>query len=131
MPGSCLSWEGFCEVTGGAVVDERSSERATLPKGPAAVSSLLCTVPLSLGLVSNSPPLLERPGCGDEVFGLKLNKFGFVEVLSVVMVLVSGDPSLALAFGLKMAPNGPECDPPENTDPAESGAEDVGVESEI
>jgi hypothetical protein len=55
------------------------------------------------------------------VFGLKLKKFGFVDVLSVDMVLVSGDPSRALAFGLKMAPNGP----------AESGAEGVGVESEI
>lgn len=131
VPGSCLSWEGFCEETGAAVVDERSSERVTLPKRPAAVSLSLCLVPLSLGLVPNRPPSLERPGCRDEVFGLKLKKFGFVDVLSVDMVLVSGDPSRALAFGLKMAPNGPAFDPPENTGPAESGAEDVGVESEI
>jgi len=125
-------------VTGAVIVDERSSERVTLPKRPAAVSLSLCLVPLSfclvplsLGLVPNRPPLLERPGCRDEVFGLKLKKFGFVDVLSVDMVLVSGDPSRALAFGLKMAPNGPEVDPPENTGPAESGAEDVAVKSEI
>ena len=131
VSGSCLSWEGFCEVTGAAVVDERSSERVTLPKRPAAVSLSLCLVPPSLGLVPNRSPLLERPGCRDEVFGLKLKKFGFVDVLSVDMVLVSGDPSRALAFGLKMAPNGLEVDPPENTGPAESRAEDVGVKSEI
>lgn len=131
MPGSCLSWEGFCEVTGAAVVDERSSECVTLPKRPVAVLLSPCLVPLSLGLVPNRPPSLERPGCRDEVVGLKLKRFGFVDVLSVDMVLVSGDPSRALAFGLKMAPNGPAFDPPENTGPAESGAEDVGVESEI
>jgi hypothetical protein len=112
-------------------VDERSSERVTLPKSPAVVSLSLCLVPLSLSLEPSGPPLLEKPGCRDEVFGLKLNKFGFVDVLSVDMILVSGDPSLALAFGLKIAPNGPEFDPPENTEPAESGAEDVGAESEI
>jgi hypothetical protein len=131
VAGSCLSWEGFCEVIVAAVVDECSSERVTLPKSPATVSLSLCLVPLSLGFVPNRPPLLERLGCRDEVFGLKLKRFGFVDVLSVDMVLVSGDPSRALAFGLKMAPNGPGFDPPENTGPAESGAEDVGVKSEI
>src|ERR1700733_2925182 len=131
MAGSCLSWEGFCKATGAAVVGEHSSERVVLPKSPAVVSLSLCLVPLSLGLELNSPPLLEKLGCRDEVFGLKLNKFGFVDVLSVDMVLVSGDPSLALAFGLKMAPNGPGFDPPENTEPAESGAEDVEVGSEV
>ena len=131
MPGSCLSWEGFCEAIGAAVVGERSSERVVLPKSLAVVSLSLCLVPLSLGLEPNSPPLFEKLGCRDEVFGLKLNKFGFVDVLSVDMVLVSGDPSLALAFGLKIAPNEPEFDPPEKTEPADSGAEDVRVESEI
>jgi hypothetical protein len=131
MAGSCLSWEGFCKATGAAVVGEHSSERVVLPKSPAVVSLSLCLVPLSLGLEPNSPPLLEKLGSRDEVFGLKLNKFGFIDVLSVDVVLVSGDPSLALAFGLKIVPNGLEFDPPENTEPAESGAEDVGVESEI
>jgi hypothetical protein len=106
------------------VVDARSSGRVTLPKSPVAV-------PLSLDLVPNGPPLLARPGCKDEVFGLKLNKFGFVDAFSVDTVFVSGEPSLALAFGLKMVPNGPEFGPPENIEPAESGAEDVGVGSEV
>lgn len=131
MPGCCWSWEGFCEVTGAAVVDERSSECVTLPKRSAAVLLSLCLVPLSLGLVLNRPPSLERPGCRVEVFGLKLKRFGFVDVLSVDMILVSGDPSRALAFGLKMAPNGPAFDTPENTGPVESGAEGVRVESGI
>ena len=131
MPSSCLSWEGFCEATGATVVGEHSSERVVLPKSSALVLLSLCLVPLSLGLEPNSPPLLEKLGCRDEVFGLKLNKFGFVDVLSVDMILVSGDPSRALAFGLKMAPNGPAFDTPENAGPVESGAEGVGVESEI
>ena len=97
---------------------------------PVALPNRPPLVLLSLGLELNSPPLLEKPVCEDEGVGLKVKGFDFASEGSVGMAFVSGEARRALAFGLKMSPNGLEAGLPESCAPVESGAEDIGVNSE-